>query len=151
MISYPELMARGEDWNGLVNWELHLQTKPFLPQQSRSTQPKLQIVLQSTCPPYHHSWKGLQGTWTPSLGGRNSVPTSREQSTIIWQSTMNSELEVLTLIPTTSPSAANRPSACWRLRSNEARKPHHWQKAEMESWGHQTSISQLSRWFPYNW
>lgn len=54
-----------------------------------------------------------------------------------------------TLIQTTSPSAANLTSVCWRSQSNETRKPHHWQKSEMQSWGHQASIS---RWFPNsNW
>lgn len=92
-----------------------------------------------------------QDIWTHSLWESISVPTSREHSTINWKSTVTSELEVLTLIPTTSPSAANLPRVCWRSWSNGTRKPRLWQKAEMQSWGQQTSLSQFNWWFPNNW
>ena len=51
--------------------------------------------------------------------GSASLPL---QSTVFWQRTMASDLEVLTLIPTASHSAANRPSACWRSRSDGANR-----------------------------
>jgi len=49
--------------------------------------------------------------------GSNSLPTRREHSIVL-----ASDMEVLTLIPTASYSAANRPSACWRSRSDVANR-----------------------------
>uniref|UniRef100_A0A8C2WQY3 THAP domain-containing protein 1 n=1 Tax=Cyclopterus lumpus TaxID=8103 RepID=A0A8C2WQY3_CYCLU len=54
--------------------------------------------------------------------GRQFAPTWREQSAGFRQSTMASDLEVLTLIPAASHSAAKRPSECWRSRSEEANR-----------------------------
>lgn len=51
--------------------------------------------------------------------GSKSLQIQREQSTVFWQRTMAADLEILPLIMTASHFAANCPSACWRLRSDE--------------------------------
>ncbi|XP_060894277.1 uncharacterized protein LOC132974322 [Labrus mixtus] len=57
-----------------------------------------------------------------STWGKDSLPTRRAQSTYFRQRTMASDLEVLTLIPAASHSAANHPNACWRFQLEEANK-----------------------------
>jgi len=54
--------------------------------------------------------------------GRHSVPTWREQSTGFRQSTIASDLEVLTLIPAASHSATKRPRECRRPWSEDANR-----------------------------
>ncbi|KAF7658519.1 hypothetical protein LDENG_00010760 [Lucifuga dentata] len=61
-----------------------------------------------------------------------------EQSTFLQQSTMVSDLEVLSLITVASHSASNMPSAHRRSLSDEATEPHNLQKSEMLFCGHQT-------------
>nr|XP_049573891.1 uncharacterized protein LOC125967159 [Syngnathus scovelli] len=55
-----------------------------------------------------------------STWGRISSPIRRGHSTLFRSRTMDSDLEVLTLIPTASHSAANRSSESWRSRPEEA-------------------------------
>lgn len=144
-------MTRGEDWNKLE----HLKSFTFI--QSSSYHEILDQCSQTNGCTGLSIWQILishmkrQNIWTHSLWESISVPTSREQSTINWKSTVNLELEVLTLIPVTSPSAAKLPRVSWRSWSNGTRKPRLWQKAEMQSWGQQTSLSQFNWWFPNNW
>lgn len=61
--------------------------------------------------------------------------TQQSQSTVIWQSTMNSEeLEVLTLIPVPlHPRLQTAAVRAGGLGPVKQEKPHHWQKAEMQS------------------
>ncbi|KAF7648598.1 hypothetical protein LDENG_00154280, partial [Lucifuga dentata] len=54
-----------------------------------------------------------------SVWGSDSPLTWREQSTFFLQSTMVSDLEVLILIPVTSHSASNLPSAHQRSLSDK--------------------------------
>lgn len=71
MISFPGLMTRGEDWNKLVNWELHLQTKLRLPRPvwikaAKTTDgAPIHLSISHTLPPLV---KRTRDTWTLSLG-----------------------------------------------------------------------------------
>ena len=61
-------------------------------------------------------------TVTMSIFFYSLCSQSRRRSPPFRQSTMASDLEVLTLIPATSHSAAKHPSACWRSQCVEANR-----------------------------
>ena len=135
----PEFVTIGEGWNidRPVNGELRLPAQllftrtdqysacftaaaaPIRLSISRSTLPSL----VNKTPRYLNSF-----AW-----GRQFVPTWREQSTGFRQSTMASDLEVLTLIPAASHSAANLPVNAGGHGPRAQTGPHHLRTAERRS------------------
>ena len=125
---YPQLMTIGEGWNvdGPVNRELRLPAQLLLHHNGPVHRPHycrcrtnlsvhlLHFALTREQDPEILELLRLRQQLTPNPEGALHSFSGR--------GTMASDLEVLTLIPTASHSAANRPSACWRSRSDVANR-----------------------------
>ena len=109
--------VRNED--RLVNRELCLSAQLPLPHDGSDAAPIRLSISHSILPSLvNKTLRYLNSsTW-----GRISSPTRRVHSTVFRLRTMDSDLEVLILIPAALQSAANRSSESWRSWSDEANR-----------------------------
>lgn len=73
-----------------------------------------QSAYQTPAPSYPHLWTRPWDTWTPSLGEANHSLARVDNPCFFL------DLEVLTLIPTTSHLVTNHPSKRWRSQPDKA-------------------------------
>ena len=118
-------IGEGRNVDRLVNRELCLSAQ--LPLHHKGSVQSPHYCRRRTDPPvdlplHPPSLVNKTPRYLNSSTWRISSPTRRVHSTLFRLRTMDSDLEVLILIPAASHSAVNRSSKSWRSRSDEANR-----------------------------
>ena len=132
-------VGKGRNVGRLVNWELQLLLRTFFTtmvwSSTRSPADAIPNLLSITNPYIPITLEQDPEILELLCWSRSSPPNQRGQSTIFWQGTMNSDLDLQTLILTASHLAANHPSACWWSQAKEANKTTASAKSSDFFWG----------------